>query len=201
MTARPSAAGQLKTYPTIGVCGLDCGLCPRYYTVGPSRCPGCGGPAFSEKHPSCSFITCCVKRRGLETCAECHEFPCAKFKTEEEYRQLASSPSYPPSSNVLSNLRFIQENGIGEFIERQQRRITLLQTMIDGYDDGRSSSFYCRAAALLAPPSLETSLTEPARRIAAGSLDPHDPRARAAVLRSILIDAAHSQNIDLTRKT
>jgi len=21
----------VKTYPTIGACGLDCGLCPRYY--------------------------------------------------------------------------------------------------------------------------------------------------------------------------
>jgi hypothetical protein len=27
------------THPTIGCCGIDCGLCPRYYTDGPSRCP------------------------------------------------------------------------------------------------------------------------------------------------------------------
>ena len=54
----------IKKYPTIGVCGLDCGLCPRYYTIGPSRCPGCAGPDFFNKHPSCSFITCCVKKIG-----------------------------------------------------------------------------------------------------------------------------------------
>ncbi len=55
-----------RKYSTIGVCGLDCGLCPRYYTVGTSRCPGCCGPDFFNKHPSCSFITCCVKKKDLE---------------------------------------------------------------------------------------------------------------------------------------
>src|SRR4030042_793391 len=57
---------QIKKYPTIGVCGLDCGLCPRYYTIGPSRCPGCAGPDFFNKHPSCSFITCCVKIKNFD---------------------------------------------------------------------------------------------------------------------------------------
>jgi hypothetical protein len=91
----------VKKYPTIAVCGLDCGLCPRYYTEGPSRCPGCAGPGFFDKHPSCSFITCCVKKKGLEVCAECADFPCAKFKSEEEYNRLAGSPSYPSYKKVF----------------------------------------------------------------------------------------------------
>jgi hypothetical protein len=82
-----------KKYPTIGVCGLDCGLCPRYYTVGSSRCPGCGGPDFLNKHPSCSFITCCVKKKNHEVCAECSEFQCSKFKSNEEYQQVKESSS------------------------------------------------------------------------------------------------------------
>ena len=88
-----------KTYPTIGCCGLDCGLCPRFYTVGHSRCPGCAGPDFFNKHPSCSFITCCVKKKNLEVCAECSEFPCPKFKSDEEYQQLEGSSSYPSKKN------------------------------------------------------------------------------------------------------
>ena len=69
-----------KKYPTIACCGLDCGLCPTYYTKGPSKCPGCCGPNFSNHHPSCSIITCCVKDKKFETCAECKEFPCSKLK-------------------------------------------------------------------------------------------------------------------------
>jgi hypothetical protein len=101
----------IKKYPTIGVCGLDCGLCPRYYTIGPSRCPECAGPDFFNKHPSCSFITCCVKKKNLEVCAECSEFPCSKFKGNEEYQQLKESSSYPSYKKVMPNLNFIKEHG------------------------------------------------------------------------------------------
>lgn len=106
------AEAGLKRHPTIGVCGLDCGLCPRYYTAGPSRCPGCGGPDFPNKHPSCSFITCCVKKLGLEVCAQCSDFPCPKFKSDEEYQQLNDSSSYASPKRIMPNLRYIREHGI-----------------------------------------------------------------------------------------
>ncbi|MBP7049418.1 MAG: DUF3795 domain-containing protein [Phycisphaerae bacterium] len=96
-----------KKYPTIGVCGLDCGLCPRYYTAGPSRCLGCAGPDFPNRHPSCSFITCCVKKKGLEVCGECPDFPCSKFKSEDEYQQVKESSSYPPCRKVMANLQTV----------------------------------------------------------------------------------------------
>ena len=128
----------VKTYPTIGVCGLDCGLCPRYYTIGTSRCPGCAGPDFFNKHPSCSFITCCVKKKNLEVCAECSDFPCSKFKSDEEYQQLKESSSYPSSKKVIPNLNFIKEHGIEKFMEQQKKRIKLLETMIENFDDGSS---------------------------------------------------------------
>ncbi len=187
------SGGTVKEYPTVGVCGLDCGLCPRYYTAGPSRCPGCGGPDFHEKHPSCSFITCCVKKRGLEVCGECPEFPCAKFKSEEEYRKLPLSPSYPPYRNVLSNLRCIQEEGIKKFAGLQARRIRLLETMIERYDDGRSKSFFCRAAALLEPTVLDGAL-EKAQALTGATSD------RAEALRTILTEAALSSGIELKAK-
>jgi hypothetical protein len=189
---------QLKTYPTIGVCGLDCGLCPRYYTVGPSRCPGCGGPGFLDKHPSCSFITCCVKKKGLEACGQCPEFPCPKFKSEEEYRQRESS-SYPPDRKVLSNSRFIRETGIKEFIKQQRKRIGLLETMIEGYDDGRSRSFFCRAAALLDPEAVRKSLDRAKKATGVGRGTSHSAD-KARVLRDLLAEAARGHGIDLTAK-
>ena len=148
----------IKKYPTISVCGLDCGLCPRYYTIGSSRCPGCAGPDFFNKHPSCSFITCCVKKKNLEVCAECSEFPCSKFKSNEEYQQLKESSSYPSSKKILSNLNFIKKHGIKKFMEQQGSRIKLLQTLIKNFDDGRSRSFFCKAATLLDLTNLTSSL-------------------------------------------
>lgn len=114
----------VKTYPTIACCGLDCGLCPTFYTKGPSRCPGCCGPNFFNKHPSCSIITCCVKNNKFETCAQCGEFPCQKLKNWNLY------DSFICHSVSLANLNLIKEKGIEEFIEQQTKRIGFLKTML-----------------------------------------------------------------------
>ncbi len=187
----------MKRYPTVGVCGLDCGLCPRYYTAGPSRCPGCDGPDFPNKRPSCSFITCCVKKKGLEACGQCDNFPCAKFKSEDEYQRAKESSSYPPYRKVMANLKSIREHGIERFLEQQRRRIQLLERMIADFDDGRSKSYYCRSAALLDPADVESSLDAAARRIEAEHVARDDVKAKAKVLRSTLSGPAAEEGIRL----
>ena len=179
----------VKTYPTIGVCGLDCGLCPRYYTVGTSRCPGCCGPGFFNKRPTCSFITCCVKKKNLEVCAECSEFPCSKFKDAEEYQSLETS-SYPPYRKIMPNLNFIREYRIKKFIEQQERRIKLLETMIENFDDGRSRSFYCKSAALLDLTTLENALDKAIQKIKTDNIKPNDTKTKAKILKGILSEIA-----------
>lgn len=176
----------VKQYPTIAVCGLDCGLCPRYYTAGPSRCPGCAGPGFHEKRPSCSFITCCVKKKNLEVCAQCPDFPCPKFKNEDEYLLLNESSSYPPYKKVMPNLKFIRDFGIEEFMKQQNRRIALLQVMIANFDDGRSRSFFCRTTALLEPGILEKSLDKANRKINEEGIAPDDVKTKARLLKAII---------------
>ena len=190
-----------KTYPTIGCCGLDCGLCPRYYTVGASRCPGCVGPDFFNKRPSCSFITCCVKKKNLEVCGECPEFPCSKFKSDEEYRQWwEGSSSYPPNKKILPNLNFIKKHGVKKFIEQQRSRIKLLEKMIKNFDDGRSRSFFCRAAALLDLTGLTSSLDKATRKIKTDKIRKDDVKNKAKILRAIINEIAFEEGVELVRK-
>jgi hypothetical protein len=190
----------LKKYPTIGVCGLDCGLCPRYYTKGPSRCPGCAGPDFFNKHPSCSFITCCVKKKNLEVCGQCPDFPCSKFKTDQEYQQFEESFSYPSVKVVLHNLNFIKEHGIKEFIKRQKKRIKLLEKMIEKFDDGRSRSFFCRASCLLDLTSLESSLNRAIRKIKTDNIKTDDIKDKAKILKENLEKIAIQKGVELVKK-
>lgn len=190
----------LKKYPTIGVCGLDCGLCPRYYTVGSSRCPGCGGPDFLNKHPSCSFITCCVKKKNFEVCAECSDFPCSKFKSNEEYQQVKESSSYPPYKKVMPNLNFIKEHGIKNFVEQQKKRIKLLEIMIENFDDGRSRSFYCKATAFLDLINIEDSLDKATQKIKANNIKSDYTKAKAKILNDILNEIAFKDGIELVKK-
>ena len=176
----------LKKYPAIGVCGLDCGLCPRYYTKGISRCPGCAGPDFINKHPSCSFITCCVKKKNLEVCAECSKFPCPKFKCDKEYQQLNESSSYPSYKKVIPNLNFIKEHGIEKFVEQQKKRMKLLETMIENFDDGKSRSYFCKATALIDVAKLEKSLDEANQRIKTDKIKPNNVKIKNKILKEIL---------------
>jgi hypothetical protein len=80
-------------------------------------------------------------------------------------------------------------------MEQQRRRIKLLEKMIAGFDDGRSRSYYCRAAALLDPAGLESSLSAAVRKVKADHVQPNDLKAKAKILRGILDDLAAKAGI------
>ncbi len=185
----------IKQYPTIGCCGLDCGLCPRYYTVGSSRCPGCCGPDFFNKHPSCSFITCCVKKEGLEVCAECNEFPCSKFEGLTKGGEVYDS--FLTYGKVVSNLDFIREHGVEKFIESQKKRIELLEIMLKRFDDGRSKSFYCIATTLLSIEDLEKSLENSEQKIREDKIGMKDIKTTSKILKGFLNKVADGDGIEL----
>jgi hypothetical protein len=185
----------LKTYPTLGCCGLDCGLCPRYYSAGPSRCPGCCGPGFFDVSPGCGTITCCVKKKGLEVCAQCDEFPCSRFASwlDKWWRE----DSVVTHRKIRPNMDFIKERGLEEFLEQQARRIKLLEKMLDRYNDGRSKGFYCLASALLSIPALETSLSGAEHKVKADKVKAKDVKTKAKILRGFLDGFAAKEKVEL----
>ena len=185
----------VKTYPTLGCCGLDCGLCPRYYSAGPSRCPGCAGPDFFNKHPSCGYITCCVKEKGLEVCAQCDEFPCSKFASWPD--KLMIEDSFVTHQKIKPNLYFIKQQGLERFLEQLAKRIKLLERMLKDFDDGRSKSFYCIAATLLPVAELENLLGETERKIKVGKVKADDTKTKATILRELLNSFAAKGGVEL----
>ncbi len=184
----------LKKYPTIACCGLDCGLCPVYYTKGPSRCPGCCGPEFHNKHPSCSIITCCVKKHNFETCAECTEFSCSKI---DKWDKVDSFISHRVS---LFNLRIIKEKGIEQFLTQQQKRIELLESMLENFNEGRSKSFYCIATALLPIKDIEKALESSIKRIKDENINSKNLKAKSKILKENLTKLAEDKSIELKLK-
>lgn len=182
----------LKKIPTLGCCGLDCGLCPRFYTEGPSRCPGCCGDDFFNKHPSCSFITCCVKKNNLEVCAECNSFPCAKFEKET-----GETDSFITHRVVLHNQNFIKKYGIAKFIEQQNIRMSLLKTMLEYYNDGNCKSLFCLAAALLSVESLNKTLIKAEQELKEHSISMDDLKSKAKIIKVILDQFANEENVEL----
>ncbi len=184
----------LKKYPTVACCGLDCGLCPVYYTKGPSRCPGCGGPDFINKHPSCSIITCCVKNHNFETCAECSEFPCSKINKWDKFDSFISHKA------SLSNLELIKEIGIEQFLTQQKRRIELLEVMLEEFNEGRSKSLFCIATALLPIEDIEKAIDESIKQIKDHEIDVKDLKSKSKILREYLNKQAKDKFIELKLK-
>ena len=182
----------LKKYPVVGACGLNCGLCPRYHTEGTSRCPGCCGPDFWQKHPSCGFITCCVKQRNLETCAQCADWVrcdrVAKVLDGAKYHD--SFLSYRP---LADNFAFIQKNGIEEFVRLEIEKQKFLRHLIDNYDEGRSKSFYCTSCQLIPLDKLREALADAEATMTADT----DIKEKAKIVRAAISNMADSLQIDL----
>jgi hypothetical protein len=133
-------------YVEIGVCGLSCRLCPMYQTQATSKCAGC--KSTSRMAVGCPFITCAVKNKGIEFCWQCPENnTCKKWmRHREEGKHRDSFKCY---QKLEDDILFIREHDVEEFDMQQKIREALLKQMLDGFNDGRSKSYYCIAATVL----------------------------------------------------
>jgi hypothetical protein len=181
----------IKRFPTIACCGIDCGLCPTFYTKGPSKCPGCGGPEFSSKHPSCSILTCCVKESGFETCAECAQYPCEKLKPWDK------ADSFVTHKVCLQNLNEIKQRGLEKFIKHQAIRMKILDFLLNSFNEGRSKSFFCIATTLLPVDNLQVIISKSKKRIEGENLSPEDIKSKSKIIKKMLNQSARNNNIEL----
>jgi hypothetical protein len=118
------------------LCGLNCGLCPRYNTEGNSKCPGCGGFNFYDKHPSCKVINCSLKHGNIEFCFECSEYPC------ERYNSIGEKDSFISYKHVKNNLEKAKKNLL-QYLKELEDRKEILDKLLFNYNDGKSKGFYC----------------------------------------------------------
>jgi len=183
---------RFKAHPTIGACGIDCGMCPRYQTDAASRCPGCVAPGFLESGGQwCKISRCAVRDSGYETCADCVEFPCYRLDGWDE------ADSFVSHLRSLSNLRAIRDRGMEAFLEQQGERMRLLGAMLRDFDEGRSKSYCCRAAALLPIDELDRAVKEATGLVGEAAIAKDDRKAKARALHETLDAAAERLGISL----
>ena len=139
--------------------------------------------------------TCCAKKKGLEVCAQCDDFPCSRFDTWLD--SCAEHDSFVTHAKVKTNLEYVTAHGIEEFIAQQTRRIRLLERMLKGFNEGRSRSFYCLAATLLPVPQIQDALEEAERLMETDGTGKEEVKRRAGVLRECLSLRASDSGIEL----
>ena len=172
-------------YSEIGVCGFSCRLCPSYHTEAASRCGGC--KTKMRMAVGCPFITCAVKKKGIEFCWDCEEsLSCEKWgKHRDAGKQHDSFKCY---QKLEDDIRFIQENGVDNFEEVQKLREQLLGQMLSEFNEGRSKSYYCIAATILGIEELEEVIGK-----ACKESNGLDIRGKSKVMHSML-DSIASKN-------
>ncbi len=169
----------------VGCCGLFCGLCSKYQSSAPSRCVGC---RKGEQHSWCSIWNCCVKKHGLETCAECGEI----FKCEIHSRRKVTE--WIPSAD---NLRDIKKNGVNTWLTGQKERLRLVEMLIRDYNEGRSASFYCKICARMPVKMIDQAIKESVKRMKAERIDSSDVKAAARIMKAVMTEMAVEADINL----
>lgn len=106
----------------VAPCGNNCGTCVAFfgYTMSGERrkhaCSGC-----HERKSLCAFIKKKCKKLAtnqIEYCFDCSDFPCGTLRTLDGYYQKKYGIS------VVENLKYIQTNGMNEFLKREKEKWT-----------------------------------------------------------------------------
>jgi len=151
-------------FPQIGVCGLACRLCPSYHAHGASRCGGC--KSANRMAVGCPFITCAVKQKQIEFCWECDESEsCARWRGHRAFSR--TRDTFVCYQKLEANIAFIRQNGVASFERMHKQRERLLREMLDGFNEGRSKTFYSIAATVLEIDDLKSAIAR-AKKQSAG---------------------------------
>ena len=175
-------------YQEIGICGLSCRLCPWFHKD-KNKCGGC--KSKYRMAVGCPFITCAVKKKGIEFCWDCSENrTCEKWKKHREYGKIKDS--FKCYQTLETDISFILENGLEEFIKKQKIREQFLKEMLKYYNEGRSKSYYCIASTVFEINELKDALKK--ARIKTQGME---IKEKAQVLHSILDEIAEKKNYNL----
>ena len=165
-----------REYPLFSLCGLNCGLCPRYQTSGSSKCPGCGGQDFHLKHPACSVITCNRKHDNVEYCFQCAFYPCKK------YCKVSEVDSFITYQYVITDFEKANNIGIEAYRMELNQKEIILRFLIDNYNDGRKKNYYCIAVNLLSLADLKNIMDDINEKIAPQDIEIKDKIAQVVIL-------------------
>lgn len=139
----------------------------------------------------CPFITCAVKRKGIEFCWDCAENEgCDEWHKHRRFgRRHDTFVSY---QTLDDNISFIRSNGVEALDEVQRRTEKLLKEALSDFNEGRSKTYYCLAAALLKVDEFEQAVSQ-ARKDSATM----DLKGKSLLLHSLLDETARRERHQL----
>jgi hypothetical protein len=180
---------EMVRYPTTGVCGLSCILCPNHNRDTKSKCPGC--KTEFRFGAACPILNCAIKKKGVEFCWDCPDCKtCDKWRRHRESGK--TRDSFICYQKLEENISFVEKHGIEAFEKIQNRRVELLKELLNEFNDGRSKSYYCIAATVLEIGELEKAIDE-----GKNNAVNHDAKSKAKIMRELIDDIAAQKGYTL----
>lgn len=182
----------MKNEEYISICGLNCGLCPRFHSSAKSRCEGC---RFTPAHDYCSLYRCCVTKQGLFSCANCTDFTCERYIRVSGVSQgLDSFISHKP---IQENLERIKKEGLASVATEQAERRKIAAELIREFNEGRSCTFYCTAAALISIESIKKAVADGKQAIQERLASMQDMKTIAKIMKTAIQSSADREGVNL----
>ena len=98
-------------------------------------------------------------KKGIEFCWDCEKNTvCEKWNKHREVSKVGDS--FVCYQKLEDNISFIQKNGVEDFEKEQLIREKLLKEMLQGFNEGRSKTFYCIASTILEIEELKKTLSQ-----------------------------------------
>ena len=91
----------------------------------------------------------------------------------------------------------ITDNRLAEQLPRLKEAYETPILMLEGFNEGRSRSFYCVAAALLSVDDVKNSLESAKKEVKTLGLRKDDIKSKAKILKKAIQDVADRKGIDL----
>lgn len=176
-----------RKYPLFSLCGLNCGLCPRYQTEGTSKCPGCGGPDFHLKHPTCAVISCNKKHDNVEFCFQCSSYPC------ERYNKPNTVDSFISYKNVIDDFKKAKKD-IEKYKKELNEKIKILEFLLVNYNDGRRKNYYCIAINHLKLETLKLIIDHINKKVASQNID---LKSKIKLIANLFEEKARQEGVEI----
>ena len=107
----------------------------------------------------CPFIKCAIKKVGVEFCWDCGKNEsCEIWKRHRETGK--EHDSFKSYQKLEEDINFIRVKGIETYDALQNIRESLLNRLLNEFNEGRSKSYYCIAATVMDIDELRESLKE-----------------------------------------
>ncbi len=100
----------------VAYCGVYCGACPSFQI----SCEGCRSEAPQKRKSkwSCKIRVCCKKKKN--SCYQCKEFPCKKYKKLCDSHPGDSKFEY--RHELPANMRRLKKIGLSKWSKEQEKR-------------------------------------------------------------------------------